>query len=155
MHIQPPVPDCMDVEVGSVTSGGGSLFRFGVFAPVSSGETSSGHTDGLSQPSFISSMSAGAKVAGGIVLPSGWGRGRGRPAIDLTSPSGVDKRSRSKGEEVLGRSDSADSGVRRRLRGKQSCSARTPSGAPSDGIGHPATGDRYFPHVALASVSGC
>jgi hypothetical protein len=110
MQMQPPASDCVDVEVGSVTSGGGSLFGGGVFAPVLSGETSSGHAAGLSQPSSISSMSSGAKAAGGIVLPSGWGRGRGRPAIDPMSPSGVDKRSRSKGEEALGRSDSTDSG---------------------------------------------
>ena len=115
---------------------------------------------GISQPS--SSLSSGVNGGAGygarapvnLVLPSGWGRGRGRPELDPAAASTAvpNGERRSRTPNGGGRSDSLDSGARRRLRGKQpNPHARTPSEAPSDGIGHPATGARYFSQAALAT----
>ena len=152
-HIQGLLkPDVIDVDVARTELViAGSVGSFG--SPGGSAAASSGAVlSGLGDASSISSLSVGANS--GIVLPSGWGRGRGRQAAHTTVPSGTDKRSRSKGENCMDRSESLDSGSRRRIRGKQpNPFGRTPSAGPSDSR-LPVTGARYFSQEALASEHG-
>jgi hypothetical protein len=159
MHIQglmqsqpPPANADIDLESGSEAGAGG-------FVNVSSSKLSSSTGSGGSPSSdaspgaFIREPCAAARKSN-LVLPSGWGRGRGRPseAPSPAAPPKTDGRSRT---PIGGRSESLDSAVRRRLRGKQQDPyLRAPSEAPSDNNGHPSTGARYFSHTALATDSG-
>jgi hypothetical protein len=145
LQSQPPPPN-VDIDLGSGSDAGAAGFENVSSSKNSSSVGSGGSPSPVVSPgAFIGEPWAAARKSN-LVLPSGWGRGRGRPleVPSPTTPPKVDGRSRT---PIGGRSESLDSAVRRRLRGKQQDPYRVPSEAPSDNNGHPSTGARYFSHA--------
>jgi hypothetical protein len=153
MQMQPPLPHVdIDLELGS-DAGAGGFVNVSSSKPSSSAGSGGSPSSVASPGAFIREPCAAARKSN-LVLPSGWGRGRGRPPV-VPSPSDPPKADGRSRTPIGGRSESLDSAVRRRLRGKQQDPLqRAPSEAPSDNNGHPSTGARYFSHEALATDSG-